>query len=79
MHDPNVKLVDLYKDGVWKCKVAYTKVISTQEQNDHQDHSWQLNLARFDYDNNPGSAEVAELHFASLPNAITDSMTRIDI
>ena len=65
MHDPNVKLVDLYKDGVWKCKVAYTKVISTQEQNDHQDHSWQLNLA--------------ELQFASLPNAITDSMTRIDI
>ena len=45
MHDPNVKLVDLYKNGVWKCKVAYTKVISTQEQNDHQDHSWQLNLA----------------------------------
>ena len=79
MYDPNVKLVDLYKDGVWKCKVAYTKVISTQDQNNHQDYSWQLNLARFDYDNNPGNAEVAELQFASLPNAITDSMTRIDI
>ena len=26
MYDPNVKLVDLYKDGVWKCKVAYKKV-----------------------------------------------------
>ena len=50
MHDPNVKLVDLYKNGVWKCKVAYTKVISKKEQNVKQDHYWQLNLARIDYD-----------------------------
>ena len=50
MYNPNVKLVDLYKDGVWKCKVEYKKVLSSQQTNNHQDSSWELVGSKFDYE-----------------------------
>lgn len=79
MYNPNVKLVDLYKDGVWKCKIEYKKVLSSQQENNHQNSSWQLVGAKFDYENNPGSEVVQELQFAQLPTTVTNEMTRIDI
>jgi len=78
MYNPNVKLVDLYKDGVWKCKVEYKKTIAPQEQ-DHLGYSWILVGAKFDYEDNPGVEEVEKLQFSQLPNTVTNDMTRIDI
>ena len=79
MYNPNVKLVDLYKDGVWKCKIEYKRTLSSQQTNNHQDSSWQLIGAKFDYENNPGELLVEELQFTQLPNTVTNDMTRIDI
>ena len=75
MYDPYVKLVDVYKDGVWKCKVEYKKVLASQTEGEH----WKLNGARFDYENNPGSSEVQQFQFTGYPDTVEDSLTRIDI
>ena len=79
MHNPYIKTVDVYKDGVWKCKVEYEKVKSGQGENNWQDTTWQLIGARFDYDNNPGVSEVREFQFASFPSTVEDSLTRLDL
>lgn len=79
MYNPNVKLVDVYKDGVWGCKVEYHKAFSTQDVNNHQNFSWEYAGIYFDMDNNPGVALVQQLQFSSFPSIVPDDMTRIDL
>lgn len=75
--DPNLKLVDLYVNGIWKCKLAYE--IAYGSQQDGHKPMWKLSGVRFDYHKNPGPDDVSELQFKKYPQTIDDSVEKIDL
>ncbi len=82
-HDPNLKVVDLYKSSEWICKLEYKFVLNTQTSDlTGYDGSgtWQYSGPVFDFDKRPTDADVGKIQLEwNIPSTISDSATKVQL